>query len=248
METNIRHGQLSEADGPWDNGFYTKGETFGLDVEFLVDNGSTVTLLSKSAFDNIPKTNQGIVDPATLKVRHANGNLIKTYGSLIVPINFNGKVYNQRSINCDIGQDGILGQDFLLRYVSRINYKQYVLHTDQGDIQCQVYGKSDITCRIQFRRTTLVPPLSGIWVPVDIPGSENLTKYGYALPTYRSSNMSMIPGVLDLDEKVVSIVNPSGAHNFACKGTNRHMWVLYGQTGRVSLIQETVPLDTTKPA
>ena len=94
METNIRHGQLSEADGPWDNGFYTKGEIFGLDVEFLVDNGSTVTLLSKSAFDNIPKTNQGIVDPATLKVRDANGNLIKTYGSLIVPINFNGKVYN----------------------------------------------------------------------------------------------------------------------------------------------------------
>ena len=167
-----------------------------------------------------------------------------------MPIEFNGKIFSQRSVICDIGQDGILGQDFLLRYVSKINYKHYLLHTDQGDIQCQIYGKTDMTCRIEVRRTTIVPPHSGIWLPVDIPGCEGLTTYGYAEPVQNKHNLSMIPGVLDLSEKQVSVVNcteePITLH------AKQHISVcesyIDSEIKRVSRVNETAPLDTQKPA
>ena len=62
--------------------------------------------------------------------------------------------------------------------------------------------------------------------------------------------MSMIPGVLDLEEKVVSVVNPAEEpitlHAKQLIGTCESY--MDNQSGRVSLIKETVPLDTTKPA
>ena len=111
-----------------------------------------------------------------------------------MPIEFYDKIFSQKSVICDIGQDSILGQDFLLSYVSKINYKQYLLHIDQSGIHCQIYGNTDMTCRIEVRRTTIVPPHSRIWLPVDIPRCEGLTKYGYAEPVLNKHNLSMISG------------------------------------------------------
>ena len=62
---------MNELDRHWDNGFYAKGEIRGSKINFLVDNGSTVTLLSKTAFDKLSKDNQSTVDPITLNVRDA---------------------------------------------------------------------------------------------------------------------------------------------------------------------------------
>ena len=195
----------------------------------------------------IAKDNQSTVDPITLNVRDANGNLIKTYGSLVVPIEFNGKIFSQRSVICDIGKDGILGHDFLLRYVS--NYKQHLQHTYQGDIQCQMYGKSDMTCRIEVRRTTSVPPHSGIWLPVDKPGCEGLTKYGYAETVQNKHDLSVFPGVLDLNVKQVSIVNsteePITLHAKQHKGVCESY--IDSKIKRVNQVIETVSLDTQKP-
>ena len=77
---------MNELDSPLDNGFYAKGKIRGSKINFLVDNGCKITLLIRTAYDKIPKDNQSTVDPITLNVRDANGNLIKTYGSLVVPI------------------------------------------------------------------------------------------------------------------------------------------------------------------
>ena len=252
MEIQIRHGQMSQAGSTWDNGFYAKGDVAGVGIEFLVDNGSTMTLISKVAFDRLPAENQSTTSTEILKVRDANGNLIKTYGSIEVPINFNGFLYKQKAVICDIGLDGILGQDFLLKNVSRINYKQYTLHTQQGEIQCYIYGKSAATCRIEVRRTTLVPPQSGIWLPVYIPGSENLTSHGFAEPVPpKKSTLSMIPGVLDLREKVVSVVNcteePITLHAKQLLGTCES-YTDSEQSGRVHLIKESFPVNPEEPA
>ena len=57
MEIQIRHGQMGQTGNTWDNGFYAKGDVARVSIEFLVDNGSTMTLLSKVAFDRLPAEN-----------------------------------------------------------------------------------------------------------------------------------------------------------------------------------------------
>ena len=251
LEIQIRHGQMGQAGSTWDIGFYAKGDVAGVGIEFLIDNGSTMTHISKAAFDRLPAENQSTTSTEILKVRDANRNLIKTYGSLEVPINFNGFLYKQKAVICITGLVGLPGQDFQLKNVSRINYKQYTLHTEQDEIQCYISGKSAATCRIEVRRTTLVPPQSGIWEPVDTPGSENLTSHGFAEPVPpKKSTLSMIPGLLDLS-LVVSVVNcteePITLHAKQLIGTCES-YTDSEQSGHVHLIKESFPVSPEEPA
>ena len=87
MEIQIRHGQMGQAGSTWDNGFYAKVDAAGVGIEYLIDNGSTMTLILKVAFDRLPAEKQSTTSTEILKVRDANDNLIKTYGNLEVPIN-----------------------------------------------------------------------------------------------------------------------------------------------------------------
>ena len=48
-----RIGQIGNAKSVWDNGLYATGVIEGVAVEFLVDRGSTATLLSKELFDKM---------------------------------------------------------------------------------------------------------------------------------------------------------------------------------------------------
>ena len=48
-----RIGNIGNAKSVWDNGLYATGVIEGVSVEFLVDSGSTATLLSKESFDKM---------------------------------------------------------------------------------------------------------------------------------------------------------------------------------------------------
>ncbi|MCG8047712.1 MAG: reverse transcriptase, partial [Candidatus Thiodiazotropha endolucinida] len=106
----------------------------------------------------------------------------------------------------------------------------------------------------EVRRTTVVPPQSGIWLPIDIPGSENLTEHGFIEPIFSQKTtdaLSMIPGVLDLSEKIVSVVNcseePITLHAKQLIGTCES-YTDSEPNGGVNLVQETLQLETGEPA
>jgi hypothetical protein len=50
---NSRIGQVGGKGSHFDNGLYVKGEIDGKDVDFLLDSGSTATLISKETFNRI---------------------------------------------------------------------------------------------------------------------------------------------------------------------------------------------------
>ena len=101
-------------------------------------------------------------------------------------------------------------------------------------------------------RITLAPPQSGVWLPVDILGSENLTSHGFAEPVSPTkTSLSMIPGVIDLSEKVVNVVNcieePLTLHAKQMIGTCES-YTDSKESGRVHLVKETFRVDPEKPA
>ena len=60
----------------FDNGFYAVGEVGGLHVKFLVDTGSTTTLLACKMFDQILERNKPNLEPSRLNIKDVNGNTI----------------------------------------------------------------------------------------------------------------------------------------------------------------------------
>ncbi|KAK3580653.1 hypothetical protein CHS0354_017923 [Potamilus streckersoni] len=129
-------GHIGEISSQWDNGFYTNGMIDGTKFIFLIDSGSTASLLSYSTYQKLYGENKYMLTPFETKVNDVNGNEIHTYGSINVATNFSGISFSQKVIVCDVSQDGILGQDFLLNHVNKINYKQFLLHTEKIDIRC----------------------------------------------------------------------------------------------------------------
>ena len=90
---NKRIGQLGKTCGKFDNGFYTKGELLGLPVEFLVDTGSTTTLLSCRIFNKMLDAKKPNLESTSLNIKDVNGNFIVTYGQGTMNLMFAGKVF-----------------------------------------------------------------------------------------------------------------------------------------------------------
>lgn len=49
-----RYGVCGEKQGKWDNGFYIFGFLNGLPVDFLIDSGSTSTIISSKTYELLP--------------------------------------------------------------------------------------------------------------------------------------------------------------------------------------------------
>ncbi|MCM8922225.1 MAG: hypothetical protein LC540_19555, partial [Candidatus Thiodiazotropha sp.] len=181
-------------------------------VDFLIDNGSTASILSYKKYNDLqPELTPG-VRPIKTVVYDASGNTIQTYGAIDVKICLSGFEFDQTLIICDIHQDGIIGQDFLLKYAETISYKHGRINTQFNEIICWLGDETMTACRVVVRRTITIPSFTATWLPIDIPGSENLTKYGYVEPTVTpDSDLAIIPGILDLQkaEKCISIINHS---------------------------------------
>ncbi|VDI55928.1 Hypothetical predicted protein [Mytilus galloprovincialis] len=108
-------------------------------------------------------------------------------------------------------KDGILGQDFLLKEVSKVNYQRMVLHTIHNqEIQCWIGGKANMICRVEIKDNMTIPPMTSTMMPVEIPGVNHLTEYGLIEGTTGTAKSTLtIPGIINTQDQVhfVNVVN-----------------------------------------
>ena len=62
-----------------------------------------------------------------------------------------GFEFEQTLIICDIHQDGIIGQDFLLKYAETISYKHGRINTKFNELNCWLGDESMAACRVVVR-------------------------------------------------------------------------------------------------
>lgn len=124
QRSNVRLGSSGEQLGEWDNGFYLTGLVSGADVSFLLDSGSTSSLLSSKLYQSIMKEHNLPLKSVARKIRDVNDNELSVLGRLDLEIQFKENKYPLTVLVCDISQDAILGQDFLLEHVQKIDYRK----------------------------------------------------------------------------------------------------------------------------
>ena len=176
----------------------------------MIDNGSTGSILSSRKYSELKNDLEPLVRPFNTSVYDASGNIIPSYGAVAVKISLGGCDFEQTMIICDIKQDGVIGQNFLLIYAENINYKHGRINTKINEIYCWLGDRSSVKCRVIVRLTTVIPSLAVSWLPIEIPGSENLTNFGYVEPSKEcSADLAIIPGIMNMSdtEKCLSVVN-----------------------------------------
>ena len=102
MELHTRTGHIGEITLPWDNGFYTIGDISDEQINFLIDSGSTASIISCKIFENFPKGIKSLVTSMNSDIQDVNGNAIENIGSLVLDVYFGTEIFPQKFIVCKI--------------------------------------------------------------------------------------------------------------------------------------------------
>lgn len=193
-----------------DNGLYTRGQFGKISVNFLIDTGSTATLIPRNVFDQAD-TQSNLVT-SERKLFDVNGNEVDVHGSTHVNITINDITYNVPVIVCDISGDAILGQDFLLKNVKKIDYRKLSLITVDGDISCWIGGEAEMICRVQVAEKITIPPCTQVTIPVVIPNCKYLAETGLIEASFEhltGKPMILLPGIIETqrDHLPVTVLN-----------------------------------------
>ena len=201
-------GKIYEHSKTFDNGFYTDCKICGVSSHYLIDSGSTSTLLSHRIFQKIDLPSRPQLKENWFKVKNVNGVDINVYGHADITIRLGKTDYVHQVIVCDISPDGILGEDFLLEHVKKIDYEKYILHTKTDQISCWLGGNSSMICRVIAEEKTSIPANSSAWVAVKIPNQEHLkTKTAFIESVNPKSPAQPLPGVIQTDTKELRALN-----------------------------------------
>ncbi|CAG2221022.1 unnamed protein product [Mytilus edulis] len=193
--------------GIWDNGFYTKGYLQNLPLTILIDNGSTSSILNYKIYRQLADVlKNAILEPSTYKLFDVNGNPLCSYGTLKQKLTLGTADFNTEFLVCDIKQDAILGQDFLLDHIDKIDYKRQILSTKDTDIRCWIGGEANAICRVIVNETVTLPGKSKMLLPVIIENAEHLGPLGYVDKTQKKETEHIITrGILDPHQEDIRV-------------------------------------------
>lgn len=83
-----RYGVCGETLGKWDNGFYISGFLNSLPIDFLIDSGSTSTIISSKTCEFLPVDSKPELARSDLVLKGVNGVQLQTLGMVTFEITF----------------------------------------------------------------------------------------------------------------------------------------------------------------
>ena len=119
-----RVGHIGSKTGKWDNGLYVTAFMKTVPLQFLVDSVSTLTLISYNLFMKMCTDKELKLQKSDCQIKDANEKNLKNIRYSPNENLFCDKMFEHNVLICDILPEGILGQDFLLKYVLKIDYKK----------------------------------------------------------------------------------------------------------------------------
>ena len=142
-------------------GAYITAKLHGMDTYLLVDTGATVSLLSKTCYENIQGEENYELKSVDKEVLSANSSVIEIYGKTSVKFSLNETSLQHDMIIADISVDGILGLDFLTKHKAIINLRNHQIDISGIQHSLQLEGTAH-EYKVALVRRIVVPPRSEI--------------------------------------------------------------------------------------
>jgi predicted aspartyl protease len=178
-------------------GIYIPGQLRGVTVKYLVDTGSTDTVISIELFNRL-KSKQTLL--GNVDVTQADGTPLKTLGLARMDVQIGTTTECVEVIVANIDVEAILGLDYLRATGATIDFNTCQIHVRGETLQCLVAGERSFCARITVQESVTVPPGHEAIVTATITGRHDDNMTGTAL----------IDPVLDADKEIMiarSIVN-----------------------------------------
>ncbi|CAG2210223.1 unnamed protein product [Mytilus edulis] len=132
-------------------------------VRFLVDTGSTISLLNLEMYSSITEGKPGLypLSKNNLQFETVSGEIITSLGTISVDIKVGVHVFTQQVVVADIPESGILGVDFLDKFGAQMDFKKKTIYIDGNAFHLSSDTRK-LCCKVSLSKDTYIPPNSEI--------------------------------------------------------------------------------------
>ena len=152
-------------------------------VGFIIDSGSTITVLATRIFDKIPANNKPKLNAKIQPVLLADGSPVKTAGSCTVDICFGNVEVQHEVLIADIDPEALLGSDFMSQHQCVLDYGKGVIHLKGESLPYRERLNALSICRVQVSQTQVIPPGKEFILPGKLKRRGNHGNYGMIEPS-----------------------------------------------------------------
>ena len=144
--------------------WYLQGEIGHMDIDFLIDSGSTYTIIDNDIFESIPVEIRPQLEETNLRLRSANGELLKVHGKTVLNLHIGNKVFNSPVKVVSLGdREVILGLDFMSDHDCVLYLADGILQIPSHSLKIKLHKQGDNNCaRIQASEDIFIPANSEI--------------------------------------------------------------------------------------
>ena len=144
------------------DGFYIHGQVENINVDWLVDTGCTITILSKERFLALKEEDRPTLVPYSRELRSVDDSAIEVLGATIFNVGIGNKWFQHSCIVADIANDGLFGVDFMKEHGVVIDFAQNQVTCDGNHLQTRFKQHNKRVCRVSLGETTVIPPSSRV--------------------------------------------------------------------------------------
>lgn len=147
-------------------------------VTFLLDTGSSHTLISEEVYGRITEARRPSLRRVADMVYQADGSPLDTMGRASIIIQIGGMVAASEVIVAALKNQGILGLDLLIQMNTVLDLRRLELRTPKGTISCKDHQGRSFCCRIVAQQTSTIPAGCEVILPGEVKSTQHLSGTG----------------------------------------------------------------------
>ena len=195
-------------------GLYVNGKLRSQNCRFLIDTGSTDTIVNASIYHMIDSKQRPKLEQEAIQIQQVDGSPLPILGAAWAEIQVGQTTQLMKVIFADIKCSGILGMDFLLPTGGSLDFRRLSLKMNGEEIKCTSQAGEPFVGRLVVSSTTSVPAGHEAIIPGRI-ANKNETMTGPALIEAPEGGSEletkglMLARAADTDVLPLRVFNPS---------------------------------------
>jgi len=140
--------------------WYIQGEIHEMSTDFLVDTGSTYTVIDEALYNDIPESKRAPLGSANIRLKSANGEYINVLGGSTVDIKLGRQTFTCPVKVVNLGdKSAIIGLDFMEKHNCVLYLSKGIIQVNSRSIRLKLSKLVDSQCaRVQISQNTCISP------------------------------------------------------------------------------------------
>lgn len=152
-----------------EDALFVSGRVGEVEIEWLVDTGSTLSLISEEVYNSIPEAERPELEENDVEMRTASGSLLPDLGRALLYVKVEKREFLHPFIVAKLTNEGILGTDFLRIHGGNIDFANNKFSLG-GKVVMTRNGLSRNKCyRVSLAEKVVIPAGSRMVVPGKVP-------------------------------------------------------------------------------